>query len=82
LLGFPEPLQMAASVDGVLVVALAGRTDRRALGSTVNTLKRLRTNLVGVVMNDVRAENSSNYYHYHYHPKYYKRYSVELDAEN
>ena len=31
LLGFPEPLQMAASVDGVVVVALAGRTNRKAL---------------------------------------------------
>ena len=81
LLGFPEPLQMAASVDGVLMVALAGQTNRKALGSAVNTLKRLRANTVGVVLNDVRADSSDNYYYYHYHPKYYKHYSVEAENE-
>jgi len=81
LLGFPEPLQMAASVDGVLVVALAGQTNRKALGSAVNTLKRLRANTVGVVLNDVRVDSSDNYYYYHYHPKYYKHYAVEAETE-
>ncbi|HEY2019201.1 MAG TPA: polysaccharide biosynthesis tyrosine autokinase [Bryobacteraceae bacterium] len=79
LLGFPEPLQMAASVDGVLMVALAGQTNRKALGSAVNTLKRLRANTVGVVLNEVRADSSDNYY-YHYHPKYYKHYNVEVES--
>jgi polysaccharide biosynthesis transport protein len=74
LLGFPEPLQMAASVDGVITVALAGRTNRKALGSAINTLKRLRVNVVGVVLNEVRADSSESYYYYHYHPKYYKHY--------
>jgi len=81
LLGFPEPLQMAVSVDGVLMVALAGRTNRKALGSAIGTLKRLRANVVGVVMNDVRADSSDNYYYYHYHPKYYKHYS-HVEAES
>ncbi len=81
LLGFPEPLQMAASVDGVLVIALAGHTDRKALGSAVNTLKRLRANVVGIVLNEVKADSSDNYY-YHYHPKYYKHYSnIEVGTE-
>jgi capsular exopolysaccharide synthesis family protein len=74
LLGFPEPLQMAATADGVLVVALAGQTNRKALGSALTTLKRLRTNIVGVVLNEVRADTSDDYYYYHYHPKYYKHY--------
>jgi polysaccharide biosynthesis transport protein len=77
LLGFPEPLQMAAAVDGVLVVAVAGRTNRKALGGAVNTLKRLRANIVGVVLNEVRADSSDTYYYHHYHPKYYKHYSSE-----
>ena len=80
LLGFPEPLQMAASVDGVLMVALAGQTNRKALSSAINTLKRLRANIVGVVLNEVRADSSENYY-YHYHPKYYKHYNVEVGTE-
>jgi succinoglycan biosynthesis transport protein ExoP len=77
LLGFPEPMQMAAAVDGVVVVAVAGRTNRKALGSAINTLKRLRANVVGVVLNEVRADSSDNYYYDHYHPKYYKHYSTE-----
>lgn len=77
LLGFPEPMQMAAAVDGVVVVAVAGRTNRKALGSAINTLKRLRANVVGVVLNEVRADSSDNYYYDHYHPKYYKHYSSE-----
>jgi capsular exopolysaccharide synthesis family protein len=81
LLGFPEPLQMAASVDGVLAVALAGQTNRKALGSAINTLKRLRANTVGVVLNDVRANSGDGYYYYHYHPKYYKHYSVDAESE-
>ncbi len=82
LLGFPEPLQMAALADGVLMVALAGRTNRKALSSAVNTLKRLRANTVGVVLNEVRADSSDSYYYYHYHPKYYKHYSVEVETES
>src|SRR4051812_1336311 len=77
LLGFPEPLQMAATVDGVIVVAVAGRTNRKALGSAINTLKRLRANIVGIVLNEVRADSSDTYYYHHYHPKYYKHYSSE-----
>jgi polysaccharide biosynthesis transport protein len=77
LLGFPEPMQMAAAVDGVVVVAVAARTNRKALGSAINTLKRLRANVVGVVLNEVRADSSDNYYYDHYHPKYYKHYSTE-----
>ncbi len=81
LLGFPEPLQMAAAVDGVIAVALAGRTNRKALGSTLSTLKRLRVNLVGVVLNEVHAHSSDNYYYHHYHPKYYRHYQTEAESE-
>ena len=81
LLGFPEPLQMAVSVDGVLLVALAGRTNRNALSSAVNTLKRLRATIVGVVLNEVRADSSDNCYYYHYHPKYYRHYRQEVETE-
>lgn len=65
LLGFAEPLQMATAVDGVIVVARAGDTSRKALSSVVNTLARLRANLVGVVLNEVHREVSSGYYYYY-----------------
>jgi succinoglycan biosynthesis transport protein ExoP len=74
-LGFPEPLQMASIVDGVLVVALSGQTNRRALASTVSSLKRLRTNLLGVVLNRMNSDGGSGYY-YNYSPKNYKYYQA------
>jgi polysaccharide biosynthesis transport protein len=72
LLGFAEPLQMATAVDGVIVVARAGDTSRKALSSVIGTLSRLRANLVGVVLNEVHREVSAGYYYYYGHyNKYY-----------
>jgi len=38
----------------------------------VNTLKRLRANEVGVVLNEVKLDSENSYYHYS--PKYYRHY--------
>ncbi len=74
LLGFAEPLQMATAVDGVIIVARAGDTSRKALSSVITTLVRLRANLVGVVLNEVHREVSGGYYYYYGHySKYYGR---------
>ncbi len=78
LLGFAEPLQMATAVDGVIVVARAGDTSRKALGTVISTLHRLRANLVGVVLNEVHREVSAGYYYYYGH--YSKYYSKPQDA--
>jgi capsular exopolysaccharide synthesis family protein len=72
LLGFAEPLQMAALVDGVVIVALAGQTDSKAVASVLNALNRLRANVVGVVLNAVHEGLSDQYYYYSYYGKYYK----------
>jgi capsular exopolysaccharide synthesis family protein len=78
LLGFAEPLQMATAVDGVIVVARAGDTSRKALSSVITTLARLRANLVGVVLNEVHREVSAGYYYYYGHySKYYGRPKAE-----
>jgi capsular exopolysaccharide synthesis family protein len=64
LLGFAEPLQMATAVDGVLVVARAARTSRKAVASVLATLTRLRAKVVGLVLNEVHKELSDSYYYY------------------
>jgi succinoglycan biosynthesis transport protein ExoP len=76
LLGFPEPLQMAASVDGVIVVTRAGQTERRAVAAVLNTLGHLRANIVGLVLNEVKKDMGSGYYYYGYgyYGKYYGKY--------
>jgi Mrp family chromosome partitioning ATPase len=71
LLGFAEPLQMAAVVDGVVVVTRAGQTQRSALQSVLSTLRRLRANVLGVVLNDVNQGTSSGYQYYSQYGKYY-----------
>jgi succinoglycan biosynthesis transport protein ExoP len=73
LLGFSEPLQMASSVDGVVIVVRAGETDRKNVRGVVTSLKRLRSNIVGVVLNGVHKEMSDSYYYYGHYSKYYQQ---------
>lgn len=72
LLGFAEPLQMATAVDGVIVVSRAGQTSRKAVASVLGTLRRLRANVVGLVLNEVHKEMSDSYYYYGNYGKYYR----------
>lgn len=71
LLGFAEPLQMATAVDAVVIVARAGQTTRKAVGSVITLLTRLRVKVVGLVLNEVHKELSDSYYYYGYYRSYY-----------
>lgn len=71
LLGFAEPLQMASAADGVLVVSRAGETKRKAVGSVIAALTRLRTNVIGVVLNQVKKNTSDGYSYYGYYRNQY-----------
>lgn len=64
LLGFAEAMQVATAVDGVVVMARAGQTSRRAVATVLATLNRLRANVVGLVLNEV-DKNSAHAYYYH-----------------
>ncbi len=86
LLGFAECLQMAAAADGVLIVSLAAETRRRAVAEVISVLRRLRANIVGVVLNQVSRDTSSDgyaYYGYYKYGKYgkYGRYEHSQKAE-
>jgi succinoglycan biosynthesis transport protein ExoP len=74
ILGFPEPLQMAAAVDGVVMVAKAGETNRKTMGSALSILQRVRANVVGLVLNSVTNDMSDGYRYYGYYGKYYRYY--------
>ena len=73
LLGFSEPLQMASVVDGVLVVARAGKTSRKSVQQVLTTLQRLRAHVVGLVLNGVHKEISDSYYYYGHYRRYYNQ---------
>ncbi len=81
MLGCPESLEIATSVDGVVLVALAGETERKAVSSALQTLRRLRTNVVGLVLNEVTQATGDGYYYYGYYGKYYKRYYHDAEDE-
>lgn len=78
LLGFAESLQIAKLVDGVVVVALAGQTDRNAVASVLTNLRRLKANVIGLALNEVRADMSDRYYYYGYYGKSYSRHYKPL----
>jgi polysaccharide biosynthesis transport protein len=82
LLGFAEPLQMATAVDGVLVVARAGQTSRKAVATVLATLNRLRAKVVGVVLNEVHKELSASYNYYGYYRTYYRDTTHNDTADN
>ena len=83
LLGFAECLQMAAAADGVLIVSLAGETKRRAVAEVIGALRRLRANIVGVVLNRVSHNTSANGYQYSgYYGKHYAKYYKSASSLN
>lgn len=62
---FPDPVLVAAQVGSAVVVHAAGRVPR---GSEVEFRERLESvgvRLLGVVLNKVKREDSSGYFHYH-----------------
>lgn len=71
--GFAECLQMAVAADGVLIVSRAGETKRKSAAAVVSTLRRLHTNVIGVVLNCVTHKTSdSGYAYYGYNRKGYE----------
>ena len=71
LLGFAEAMQIATATDGVVVLSRAGQTSRKAVATVLTTLHRLRANVIGLVLNEVKKEMSESYYYYGYYRKYY-----------
>jgi capsular exopolysaccharide synthesis family protein len=80
MLGFSEPLQMAAAVGGVVVVAIPGATDRHAASQVLANLRRLRVNVLGLVLNEVSAATTDGYYDDRYSRRFYRYYRQEYKA--
>jgi Mrp family chromosome partitioning ATPase len=71
VLGFPEPSQLATAVDGVIIVALAGKTDHKAVASALTSLQCLRANIIGIVLNEMPRSATMDSYAYGRHGQYY-----------
>ena len=57
---------LATRTDGVLVVVEAGRTRKNLAREGVEALRQVGANLLGVVLNQLRAGRGGYYYYYYY----------------
>jgi capsular exopolysaccharide synthesis family protein len=78
LLGFAEPLRMAAVANAVIVVSQAGETKRKAVGGVLTALGRVRANVLGVVLNQIKRDTTADGYAYY---GYYRPYYYQHDAQ-
>jgi capsular exopolysaccharide synthesis family protein len=72
MLGFAEPMQLAIAVDGVVIVAVAGETNRKAITAVVSSLRRLKANILGITLNRLSNDTGNGYYYYRYYDYYQK----------
>lgn len=64
MLGIAESQEMAGFVDGVLLLTKAGSTTAKSIVETLNSLLRVRANILGVVMNQVKPSACYGPYYY------------------
>lgn len=78
-----DALVLAPRVDGVLVVIKPSVTKRAALKHTLEQLRQVKANVIGVVLNDIKIDRSHsyNYQGYYYSQKYAKGYHVTEPSE-
>ena len=67
VLAVTDAAVMARQVDGVLVVADAGRTKEGALANAVGDLQKTGANVLGVALNRLDPRRGYNYYYYYYY---------------
>ena len=65
MLGIAESQEMAGLVDGVLLLTKASSTTGRAVAETLASLLRVRANILGVVMNQVKPSACYGPYYYY-----------------
>jgi Mrp family chromosome partitioning ATPase len=61
---------MATAADGVLIISQAGETRRKAVAEVISVLRRVRANIVGVVLNQVSQNTSADGYSYYGYYRY------------
>jgi capsular exopolysaccharide synthesis family protein len=73
VLGFADSIILSASVNGVIITVLGGKTPRETLQRAKEVLQQVNTKILGVVINRVDVRRSDyGYYYYRYHSYYGK----------
>jgi capsular exopolysaccharide synthesis family protein len=81
MLGFSEPLHLAVSVDGVVILTRAGQTDRKEVATMLHTLRRLGAHVVGIVLNGVTKNLAARYDYPGTYGSYQSHYEAEKTAQ-
>jgi polysaccharide biosynthesis transport protein len=66
VLAVPDALELGRHVDLAIIVARADATGRRQLGSAIERLEQVGTDVSGTVLNDIDGSNDAYYYSYYY----------------
>ena len=69
VLAVSDPAVLGTQVDGVLVVVDAGRTRGKELKQTIERLREVNSNLVGIVPNRLKSQDET---YYSYYGEYYE----------
>ena len=78
VLSVTDAAALARSVDGVVLVARPGATKMRAFKQSVDELRGVNANILGVVLNDVApASRRYGYYYSHYYSNNRGYYDME-----
>jgi capsular exopolysaccharide synthesis family protein len=67
VLAFPDALLWAKMADGIILVSYAGRTEERDVKEALDRLAQIKTNILGMVLNNVDINYSYNRYGYNYY---------------
>src|SRR4030043_1663872 len=70
VLGFADSVILSTFVDGVILVAVGGKTPKETLQRAKEVLHQVNAKILGVVINRVnihRGEYGYYYYRYHYY---------------
>ncbi|NEO79570.1 tyrosine-protein kinase family protein [Moorena sp. SIO4G3] len=78
VIGLADSRLLAANTDGMVLVGRLNKTDRSVLIQALDELKTSRTNLLGIVANDVENYATSSYYH---HQDYYTTDSATMKVK-
>ncbi|NEP22253.1 MAG: polysaccharide biosynthesis tyrosine autokinase [Moorea sp. SIO3I6] len=78
VIGLADSRLLAANTDGMVFVGRLNKTDRSVLMQALDELKTSRTNLLGIVANDVENYATSSYYH---HQDYYTTDSATMKVK-
>jgi capsular exopolysaccharide synthesis family protein len=82
VLAVTDAVVLAPRVDGVLLVVKPSVTKIPALTQSINQLRQVGANILGVVLNDVQVNRGGyKYYYYHkaYQHAYENRYTKNLE---